>query len=78
MMELYGKKTGNDEMRETQEFVRRADAFFDCLNVRGLDTGYRKRKPNCLPYKSTDDPRFKVSIIHVQYTYIYLLTMAYN
>ena len=50
-------------MSETELFVRKIDAFFDCLNVRDMDMGHRKRKPNCLPYKSADDGRFKVCIL---------------
>lgn len=36
-----------------------ADNFFDCLNVRSIEEGKRKRKPFLLPYSSVDDKRFK-------------------
>ena len=60
MLKLHQERTGSDEMLETERFVRKVDAFFDCLNVRDTDTGHLKRKPNLLPYTKPTDPRFKV------------------
>ncbi|XP_070567945.1 uncharacterized protein [Ptychodera flava] len=49
---LYG-----DGHRATVEFVRHFDKFFDCLNVRSMTEGFKKRKPNLLPYRSPNDER---------------------
>lgn len=38
------------------------DRFFDCLNVRSLDEGVRKRKPDWNPYYDSGDVRLKVII----------------
>ena len=69
MMKLHQEMTVNYEMQETERFVRKADAFFDCLNVRDTDTRHRKRKPNLLPYTKPTDPRFKVSMQACRYLY---------
>lgn len=45
---------------ETERFCRLFDQFFDCMNTRNLDEGWKKRKPNLRPYFSSEDPRFKV------------------
>ena len=50
---------------ETERFVRVFDKFFDCLNVRAIDEGLTKRKPNLAPYRAVDDERLKVHNIIV-------------
>ena len=52
---------GNPETTETERFVRNFDKFFDLMNVRSLEEGIKKRKPNLLPYRETTDDRLVVS-----------------
>ena len=52
---------GDPLTEETQKFVLTFDRFFDCLNVRSLEEGALKRKPDRKPYCSPDDSRFSVS-----------------
>ena len=56
-------RKGNMDTAATANFCRKFDAFFDCLNVRSLVEGKRKRKPNLDPYWSQSDRRFKVNYI---------------
>ena len=49
-----------EDTSETEKFIRLMDTFFDCLNVRSLNEGDRKRKPNLKPYREASDERFKV------------------
>lgn len=49
---------GGEECTETAGFIIKMDTFFDCLNVRSLDEGVKKRKKNLLPFKDLDDERF--------------------
>ena len=51
---------GEADTHETERFVRFMDRFFDMLNTRSLEEGGNKRKPDLNPYRSPDDPRFKV------------------
>ncbi len=51
---------GNPETVATEEFIRYADKFFDCLNVRSLSEWVLKRKPDRKPYSSPEDERLKV------------------
>ena len=48
---------------ETQNFLRYFNKFFDCLNVRTVHEGQKKRNENLLPYRLVDDSRLKVSFI---------------
>ena len=50
----------NDETTETEAFLRMFDKFFDCVNVRTLSEGIKKKKPNLMPYRSSSDERLKV------------------
>lgn len=54
-LERYGM-AGSEK---AAELCKMADNFFDCLNVRSIEEGKRKRKPFLLPYSSVDDKRFK-------------------
>ena len=58
-MEAYG----GDDKSETAKFILLMDRFFDCLNVRALDEGDMKRKPDLAPFRSLNDPRFRVGYI---------------
>jgi hypothetical protein len=55
-METYG----GSECGETAKFICLVDRFFDCLNVRSLTEGFKKKKPDLMPYTSADDSRFQV------------------
>nr|XP_006814580.1 PREDICTED: uncharacterized protein LOC102809633 [Saccoglossus kowalevskii] len=55
---LFGQK--GPHIAPTVEFIRNFDKFFDCLNVRSMIEGVRKRKPNLMPYRSPDDPRLQL------------------
>lgn len=55
------KYEGNPETSETERFVHYFDKFFDLMNVRSLDEGIKKRKPNLVPYRETTDDRLLVS-----------------
>lgn len=51
----------NDDYIETAKFCSMFDKFFDCLNTRNVEEGGEKLKPDLQPYRSGQDPRFKVS-----------------
>ena len=51
----------NDNTQQTRLFIRMVDRFFDCLNVKGPLMAQWKRKESIVPYKTPQDPRFKVS-----------------
>ncbi|XP_014679242.1 PREDICTED: uncharacterized protein LOC106819095 isoform X2 [Priapulus caudatus] len=53
------KASGRDDVLETAKFVLLMDRFFDCLNVRSVNEGKYKRKPDLLPYTDVKDPRFE-------------------
>ena len=54
---------GDDDHTETIKFVMIFDRFFDCFNVRSLDEGVHKRKPDLRPYRDPNDSRLAVSLI---------------
>ncbi|XP_055955159.1 uncharacterized protein LOC126812587 [Patella vulgata] len=56
---LVIEEYGGEAATETAKFIKLVDRFFDCLNVRSLYEGERKRKPDLMPYTSVDDPRFQ-------------------
>ncbi|KAK6168333.1 hypothetical protein SNE40_020890 [Patella caerulea] len=56
---LIIEEYGGEAATETARFIKLVDRFFDCLNVRSLYEGERKRKPDLMPYTSVDDPRFQ-------------------
>ena len=58
------------DTEETEKFIRHMDTFFDCLNVRSLREGDRRRKPNLQPYRETTDERFKV--IYTKFATLYV------
>ena len=60
------KFQGNPATKGTEEFVRNFDYFFDCLNGQFMHQGDADRKPALAPYKSVDDGRFEVNIIHLE------------
>ena len=49
-----------ERTRETRQFIRMMDLFFDALNVKNPLEGMVKRKSFCLPYYTPKDERFKV------------------
>jgi len=51
---------GTPEMGETARFIMLMDRMFDCMNVRSETEGIRRRKPDLLPYRDENDPRFQV------------------
>lgn len=51
----------NENLRETERFIRHMDRFFDCMNVRNFQEAIYKRKPDLRPYRSPDDARLSVS-----------------
>jgi len=51
----------NDNTQQTRLFIRMVDRFFDYLNVKSPLMAQWKRKESIAPYKSPQDPRFKVS-----------------
>jgi hypothetical protein len=51
---------GTPEMAETARFIMLMDRMFDCMNVRSETEGIRRRKPDLLPYRDENDPRFQV------------------
>ena len=59
---------GEHDIIETQKFVKTFDRFFDMLNTRSLEEGIYKKKPDLLPYRTTDDQRFEVCALIYQYT----------
>jgi hypothetical protein len=52
-----------DKYAGSAEFVLMMDRFFDCLNVKGFNSGLKKRKPFQDPYRSASDFRLKVNLI---------------
>ena len=56
---------GGPEVQETARFVLLMDRLFDCLNVRALEEGNHKLKPDLMPYTSVTDPRFQVMLIEI-------------
>lgn len=52
---------GDPETRETQQFIRYFDRFFDCLNTRHPH-GVQKRKADLNPYRSPSDERLNVCV----------------
>ncbi len=73
---------GDTLTSETEKFVRYFDRFFDCLNVRSITEGNRKWKADLQPYRSTNDPRLKVSqwtlnlYVYTMYAFINYYTVA--
>ena len=49
-----------DRTKETRQFIRMIDLFFDALNVKNPLEGKLKRKPFRFPYYTPQDERFKV------------------
>ena len=49
---------GGEECAATAKYCKIIDSFFDCFNVRSVNEGKFKSKPNSSPFKSTDDGRF--------------------
>jgi hypothetical protein len=49
-----------DDTLETEKFIHYFDKFFDCLNVRSLNEGTNKLKPNLFPYRKLTDDHLKV------------------
>ena len=49
-----------DSGRETANFIRMFDRFFDILNVNNYTTGIHSRKPFKMPFRSKDDFKLKV------------------
>ena len=49
------------ETKGTEEFCRKFDYFFDCLNGQHGKQGLFDRKPALKPYRSVDDDRITVS-----------------
>lgn len=54
----------NDELRETERFVRIMNKFFDCLNVRCTTEYIKERNPDRKPYHDESDERLRVSLIY--------------
>ena len=50
---------GGPEVQETARLLLLMDRFFDCLNVRSFNEGIHTKKPDLLPYRFLDDPRFQ-------------------
>ena len=48
---------------DPEHFVRIFDKFFDMMNSRYLEEEIYKRKTDLAPYKSLDDPHFKIIYI---------------
>ena len=57
---------GDEDTVETIKFVKIFDHFFDCFNVRCLQEGIQKRKPDLQPYTDPCDSRLKGSAVSVQ------------
>lgn len=75
-LEYYGL----EETKETVNFVKMFDNFFDCLNVRCISASVQHRKPDLRPYRSPDDERLKVnytSYSPVQPTVNYSLSLSH-
>ena len=49
-----------DKTAETEEFVRKFNRFFDCMNVRSMTEGVEKRNPDLRPYLDSEDDRLRV------------------
>ena len=54
---------GRADTKGTQDFVRKFDYFFDCLNGRYKSQGQNEAKPGLHPYREVNDGRFKVFFI---------------
>ena len=48
---------------ETETFCLNFDKFFDICNIRSIEEGERKRKPNLKPFYVKEDQRLKVKYI---------------
>lgn len=57
------KYIGDDDHKETVQFVRIFYRFFDMLNTRSLEESIYKRKPDLEPYRTPTDSRLNVSIL---------------
>ena len=51
------------ELRETEQFCRYFNKFFDCLNTRSVYEGQRKRNHDVDPYTSANDQRIEVCTV---------------
>jgi hypothetical protein len=51
---------GFSSTKETEQFIRLVDQFFDCLNVNSTYKGQKKINKALYPYRDLDDWRFKV------------------
>lgn len=56
-----------DKVKETVNFIRLADRFFDCLNGHNTIEGRHHLKPDRDPYTRPDDPRFDFLKGYVEY-----------
>lgn len=45
----------DDNTKETEQFVRTFDRFFDMMNTRYLEEGTQRIKPDLDPYREKDD-----------------------
>ena len=61
------RQQGDDDLKETAEFVEKFNQFFDCLNVSSLSGGKQKRKKNRYPYRTSSDDRLKVYTVNFTY-----------
>lgn len=46
--------SGDNSLIETARFIEMMDKFFDCMNVRTISGGTRKRNPFLDPYRPND------------------------
>ena len=53
---------GRPKKGETTKFILLMDRLFDYLNVRALEVGEHKRKPDLMSFRSAKDPRVKVTV----------------
>lgn len=51
---------GKHHTKGTEDFCRKFDKFFDCLNGQYKDQGTHTKKKELEPYRKVDDPRFQV------------------
>ena len=65
---------GKFATKGTEEFVRKFDKFFDCLNGQFENQGTYTRKEALKPYRDIHDPRFKVFIL----TYSFVKSVSKN
>ena len=66
---------GEPDTKETQQFIRHFDYFFDCLNVCSPNEWYAKKKESLKPYTAADDSRLQVIMhlvlcLHVSYMFV--------